>query len=156
MRIYPELRRRYTDKPGNAQYSYVFTGWTPELTELTGEAIYTATFEKRENIYTIIFLDEDNSELDRTEVVYGQMPSTSVVPTKEDDEEYTYTFAGWSPQLKRVTGDATYRATYKATAKTEGINNAEVGETATKVIIDNQIFIRRGGNIYTIDGQRVQ
>lgn len=143
-------------KPGNAQYSYVFTGWTPELTELTGEAIYTATFEKRENIYTIIFLDEDNSELDRTEVAYGQMPSTSVVPTKEDDEQYTYTFAGWSPQLKRVTGDATYTATYKPTAKTEGINNAEVGETATKVIIDNQIFIRRGGKTYTIDGQRVQ
>ncbi len=143
-------------RPGNAQYSYVFTGWTPELTEVTGEAIYTATFEKRENIYTIIFLDEDNSELDRTEVAYGRMPSTSVVPTKEDDEEYTYTFAGWSPQLKRVTGDATYTATYKPTAKTEGINNAEAGETATKVIIDNQIFIRRGGNIYTIDGQRVQ
>lgn len=143
-------------RPGNAQYSYVFTGWTPELTELTGEAIYTATFEKRENIYTIIFLDEDNSELDRTEVVYGQMPSTSVVPTKEDDEEYTYTFAGWSPQLKRVTGDATYTATYKPTAKTEGLNNAEAGETATKVIIDNQIFIRRGGNIYTIDGHLVE
>ena len=143
-------------KPGNEQYSYVFMGWTPELTELTGDAVYTATYERTVNTYTIVFLDENGTELDRTEVAYGQMPSTSVVPTKEDDEEYTYTFAGWSPQLKRVTGDATYRATYKATAKTEGFNNAEVGETATKVIIDNQIFIRRGGNIYTIDGHLVE
>ena len=84
------------------------------------------------------------------------MPSTSVVPTKEDDDEYTYTFVGWQPKPVAATKDASYKASYKATLKTQGINGTEVGETATKVIIDNQIFIRRGGKTYAIDGQQVQ
>lgn len=153
----PEYTGETPERIGSYPYSYIFTGWDPELVPVSGDAVYKAIFEKVMNTYHIVFYDEDGiTELDQKEVEYGKVPSTSVVPTKEDDEEYTYTFAGWSPQLKRVTGDATYTATYKPTAKTEGINNAEAGETATKVIIDNQIFIRRGGNIYTIDGQRVK
>ena len=144
-------------RPRTAQYTYTFAGWTPELTVVEGNATYTATYESTVNSYTIIFLDEDGTELDRAEVPYGQVPSTAVVPTKEPDEEYTYTFAGWSPRLTKVTSDATYTATYRATAKThEGLWNVESGATATKVLINGMIYIRRGDKTYTPTGVLVE
>ena len=153
----PEYMGETPERIGSYQYSYVFAGWNPELVPVSGDAVYKAVFEKVTNTFHIIFYDEDGvTELDQKEVEYGKVPSTSVVPTKEADEDYIYTFAGWQPKPVAATQDVTYKATYKPTAKTEGINNAEAGETATKVIIDNHIFIRRGGNIYTIDGQRVK
>lgn len=153
----PEYMGETPERIGSYQYSYVFAGWDPELVPVSGDAVYKAIFEKVMNTYHIVFYDEDGiTELDQKEVEYGKVPSTSVVPTKEDDDEYTYTFAGWQPKPVAATQDVTYKASYKATLKTEGINGTEAEETATKVIIDHQIFIRRGGKTYTIDGQRVQ
>jgi hypothetical protein len=37
-------------------------------------------------------------------------------PTKAATVGYTYTFAGWSPDIANVTADATYRATYTPVA----------------------------------------
>lgn len=153
----PEYTGETPERIGSYPYSYIFTGWDPELVPVSGDAVYKAIFEKVMNTYHIVFYDEDGiTELDQKEVEYGKVPSTSVVPTKEDDDEYTYTFVGWQPKPVAATKDASYKASYKATLKTQGINGTEAGETATKVIIDNQIFIRRGGKTYTIDGQRVK
>ncbi|MBR6018327.1 MAG: hypothetical protein IK073_06870 [Paludibacteraceae bacterium] len=144
-------------RPRTAQYTYTFAGWTPELAVVDGNATYTATYESTVNSYTIIFLDEDGTELDRAEVAYGQVPSTAVVPTKEPDEEYTYTFAGWSPRLTKVTSDATYTATYRATPKTDGIlDNIRGNYEAIKVLINGMIYIRRGDKTYTPTGVLVE
>ena len=108
--------------------------------------------------YTIRFVNYDGTELSLELILEGEIPSyNGTEPTKEDDDVYTYTFAGWQPKPVAATQDATYMASYKATLKTVvGINSTEVGETATKVVIDHQIFIRRGGKTYTIDGQLVE
>lgn len=47
------------------------------------------------------------------------------------------------------------RAPQNATGVDEAIIDAK-GETATKVLIDNQVFIIRGDKVYTIDGQVVK
>ena len=144
-------------RPTTAKYTYVFSGWTPELTAVTGDATYTAFFEGVINTYTVIFYNEDGTELDRVEVEYGKMPTyTGETPTKAEDDTYTYTFAGWTPKLKTVTGDAAYTATYTASPKGQGLDQINDQSSATKVMINGTIYILRAGKTYTIDGVLVE
>ena len=144
-------------KPKDKQYTYTFSGWSPELTEVTGPATYTAVFEGTFNQYTVLFLDEDGTELDRQAVDYGAMPVyAGETPQKEEDEQYRYTFKDWSPKLAKVTKDATYRATYTRRSKTEGLGDVQRDDVrCTKVLIDGQIYILRGDKTYTLQGMEV-
>jgi len=101
-------------REGNAEYSYTFAGWTPEIVKVACSATYTATFTPVKNQYTITWLNDDDSQIDQTTVDYGIMP-THANPTKENTAEYTYTFTGWTPGIGVVTGEATYKATFSAT-----------------------------------------
>ncbi|MBO7505142.1 hypothetical protein J6T66_03205 [bacterium] len=61
--------------------------------------------------YIITWKNDDGSTIDTTTVNYGATP-THTNPTKAATQQYTYTFAGWSPAITNVTADATYTATY--------------------------------------------
>ena len=100
-------------KAADAQYTYTFKSWTPEVKMVTGDAVYTAVYDKEVNKYTVTWKNDDGSVL-RTDknVEYGKMPSYGANPTKAADAQYTYTFKDWTPEVKTVTGDATYKATY--------------------------------------------
>ncbi len=101
-------------KQNTAEYTYTFAGWTPAVVAVTGNATYKATFTATKNSYTITWQDENGSLIDQTTVEYGQIPAHAD-PVKQNTAEYTYTFAGWSPAVVAVTGDATYKATFTAT-----------------------------------------
>ena len=100
-------------RAADAQYTYTFKGWTPEVETVTGDAVYTAVYDKAVNKYTIKWVDWDGSEVRTdTEVPYGTELEVPEDPTREADAQYTYTFKSWTPEVKMVTGDATYKATY--------------------------------------------
>ena len=111
---------KYNDHPtreADAQFTYVFEGWEPKITAVTGNATYKATYSKTVNKYKIMFVDEDGKTvlMNAKEYDYGTT-ATDIVrpvdPTKKSDAQYTYTFAGWDQEIRSVTCDVTYKATY--------------------------------------------
>ncbi|MBQ6150103.1 MAG: InlB B-repeat-containing protein, partial [Mogibacterium sp.] len=100
-------------RKADAQYTYAFSGWTPEITEVTADAVYTAVYESGRQKYTITWLQDDGTQIDRTTVEYGEIP-VHADPVKAADTQYTYSFAGWSPEIQKVSGDAAYKAVYTA------------------------------------------
>lgn len=103
-------------KATTPEYTYTFTGWTPAIVSVTGNATYKATFSSTKNSYTIHWLNDDNSEIDYTTVEYGVVP-THANPTKAADVQYTYTFTGWTPEVVAVTGETYYQAQFTPTLR---------------------------------------
>ena len=107
---------------------YTFAGWY-ENPEFSGDPVKDVHTDSTENpnfyakwtanTYTITFYDEDGTTvLQSGNVEYGKEPEySSETPTKASTAEYDYTFAGWTPAITAVTGEATYKATYTATKR---------------------------------------
>ena len=68
---------------------------------------------------TVTWKNHDGSVLETdTGVVHGTAPAyNGATPQKAEDENFTYTFNGWSPALEAVTGDAEYTAQFTAVSK---------------------------------------
>ena len=91
---------------------------------------------------------------------YGSMPIyPKGVPTKEEDDKYTYTFDKWTPDIVSVVGDATYTATYTATPKSQGIEDihGDSVERPVKYIENGDIHILMpNGKKYSIIGKLIK
>jgi len=129
--VVPSYEGEEPSKEPDAQYTYSFAGWTDGTTEygpddlppVTDNVDYKAVFESTTNKYTIEFVDEDGKVLQTGKVDYGTTPSYgAATPVKSADDKYTYEFSGWSPAIVSVTGDATYKAVFKSTEKSEPTN----------------------------------
>ena len=127
-------------KEATAQYTYTFAGWDKEIVAVTGAATYTASYTATVNKYLITFLNDDESVLCAEEWEYGATPSCEE-PTKEADEQYTYLFAGWQPEIVAVTGVATYIATYNAMTTPTALPANEQLPCPTKIIDNGLLYI---------------
>lgn len=103
-------------KAANAQYTYTFKGWTPDVDTVTGNVTYTAVYTSTVNTYTVTWKNLDGTILETDEnVEYGATPEyNGATPTMAADAKYTYTFVGWNPYVDTVTGNVTYTAAYRA------------------------------------------
>ena len=113
------------------EYTFAFDGWyryvsstyAAPLTNgeiVKGDIKLVAVFDYARNQYKVTFVDWDGSEIASNDYDYGTSAAaiTPADPTRESDAQYTYTFAGWSPSVARVTGEATYTATYTPVTRT--------------------------------------
>ena len=75
------------------------------------KATYTATYID----YTITFLNWDNSEIKKVTYHYGDTIVSIPNPERENDETFTYEFAGWNKPLGICTGNTKFTAQYDAT-----------------------------------------
>lgn len=100
-----------------AQYTYTFSEWSPDVSAITGDTVYTAQFNATVNKYTITWKNYDGSVLKTESLEYGATLSYSgTTPTRAYDSSYHYTFKGWDKTVVAVTGAATYTATFTAVA----------------------------------------
>lgn len=72
--------------------------------------------KKEDNYFIITFKDYDGSVLQTESIKEGETPTyNESEPTRDNDEDYSYTFNGWIPTLGKVTANTTYTATYLKT-----------------------------------------
>ena len=64
-----------SSKESPAIYSYVFNGWSPEVLEVTNDAVYTATYMKL-NLSTTVFGSKPIVSEDKKTVIYGLYPQS--------------------------------------------------------------------------------
>ena len=90
-------------------YTYVFKNWSPAISVVTGEATYTAVFEKTPKVYTVTWVDGDGNTVDTRPVAYGETVPTDVdVPVKTG---YTVTW-DYSGITTMPAGNLTIKAVY--------------------------------------------
>ena len=118
------LYAKWTDKsvqlPTPTRSGYTFDGWFDEngikVTESiipTRDMVLTAHWTEKTK-YTVTFKNGDEV-LQSGQWYVGDTPIyNGAVPTKAADDEYEYTFRGWSPAIKNVDGDITYIAQFNS------------------------------------------
>ena len=113
----PEFRGEKPVKNNDSLYTYIFAGWAvenetdvlDEFPEVTGKADYHPVFSYTINSYEISFVDENGEKLQSDRLEYGETPVfKGTEPSKAEDDKYVYIFAGWTPEITEVTGEATY------------------------------------------------
>ena len=116
-------------KPSKDGYWYQFAGWDPIPEAITGPATYYAVYNRIEIKYKVKFVDLDGITIQSDDLTYLKVPVfTGKTPTKEEDETYTYVFAGWTDgnttygineELPQITCDTTFKPVFRAVPKPE-------------------------------------
>lgn len=106
-------------RENTAQYTYEFSGWDRPIEDVTENAVYIACYNSDLNKYTVVWVNDNNTVLETDKnVAYGTIPTyNGKTPTKASTIQYSYTFAGWTPTIVAVTGNAVYTAKYTASLR---------------------------------------
>ena len=91
-------------KSATAQYTYTFAGWYKDQActdsydfneAVTGAVTLYAKWTETVNKYDITFVSNGGTSVTAQSVAYGSKVSEPTAPTKAEDDNYTYEFAGW-------------------------------------------------------------
>ena len=163
-RALPKYKGEVPTREKTKEYTYTFKGWDKEITEVTNNQEYIATYTETKNKYNVKFTNYDGSILQEETLEYGTIPVyKGKIPTKGKTEEYTYTFKNWNKEITEVTDNQIYIATYTETKNKYTViymdgereytrKEVNYGETVSEEVISKDHNIYRGwtldGNIY--------
>lgn len=116
-------------KKSTVAYTYAFKGWSPEIAPAVWHTDYTVMFDSTINQYKVSYVDYDGTELFSSMFDYGTKPAYSTIPKKTNTVAYLYSFAGWSPAVENVSGEAVYKAVYDSVLQKYSIEFKANGET---------------------------
>jgi hypothetical protein len=116
----PEFTGSTPIKDSTNEIKYTFTGWTPSITEVSGNQTYTAFYTGSVNTYDIKWMNYDGSILEMdSNIEFGTLPTyDGDVPMRDETSEFSYEFDGWSSEIVPVNGNADYIAVFRETIKT--------------------------------------
>ncbi|HOO23446.1 MAG TPA: hypothetical protein PKY53_07240, partial [Clostridia bacterium] len=103
-------------KTPTAMYTFTFTGWDKELTNITEDRKIYAQFSQSIRYYTVLFVGINGATLKEEQVAYGGNATPPDVTPPAPDQQYTYT-AEWSPAYTNIRQDTIIRLSYKATVR---------------------------------------
>lgn len=87
---------------------WTFTGWSPaDFTSVKADMDITAQYSKDAVVYTVTFVDWDDTKIIDIKVVEGNDATAPSDPTRDG-----YKFDGWDKTFTNVTSDLTVKATY--------------------------------------------
>ena len=119
-----------------------FIGWGDVMTPITKDTVFNAQFEGSGQQFTVRYYDESKKVLLYTEKVdAGSSAKYSGQPSKQDDDQYTYKFKGWSSDLTNIASDVDVTPVYEKVAKTSHTHSWGSG-TITKDATCTQSGIR--------------
>ena len=115
-------------KAADAQYTYTFNGWDPEIVNVTADATYRATYSSTVNKYSVTFKDYDDTVLlAAAQYDYGTEAADITKPadpSRANTNYVNYAFVGWNSDktateasVVDVTENVTYYAIYSVTKK---------------------------------------
>ncbi len=155
-------------KKAGKNVTYEFKGWklkgsdtvyTGDLPRLTTDGVeYEAVFTEVKLQVKVKFINEDKNVLSEENYYCGETPEYSGnTPTKQEDEQYSYKFIGWSigdtlyKTLPQANEDLTFTATYEKVLKSYllTIIYDKDGETTQKT---EYVFY---GDLYDIESPEI-
>ena len=102
-----------TKPPIDEDHFFTFNWRSPTIWPVTQDTDYVAQYKAN---YLVRFLNYDDTVLQSWSVAEWETPTYIwATPTKPSDQQYSYTFSWWSPEITTVSWDQTYTAQYTAT-----------------------------------------
>ena len=138
---YDEATNGTPTKASDADYNYVWDGWTPAISSVTGEAVYVAHFNAvAKNEYTISAVVDPTGK--GTVTGTGTYKEGASVTLTAESDDACYVFDKWADnnstnptRTVTVTGNATYTALFKVVNHTLTVQSAD--DTMGTVSIDD-------------------
>ncbi len=130
-------------KPLDDVFKYEFIGWIGNLDNITQNTNVIAKFDEiYVEVYTVVFTNWEGSVLETVKVESGESAVYSKdIPTREQNEMYTYEFAGWTTSndnadLDNVTCNFVATANYNEVIRTYTITFTDDNDNVISTLLD--------------------
>lgn len=132
-------------KAEDEHYTYLFSDWSPKLSEtlIRGATTFTATFTSYPKTFTMSFYSEPGVLFTTAQAYYGRTMTKAWVdslgkPSKDPTATTSYAFSGWDPDptTEIVYGPLSFMAQYTESTRLYSVSFVYLAEDNTTVTLD--------------------